>query len=59
MSVLIDYWYQIRLNPPVIQLSCSRTQESLRLADFHFEIPAPGVLLDGFTQQESWLSKEE
>ena len=59
VSVLIDYWYQIRLTPPVIQLSCSRTQESLRLADFHFEIPAPGVLLDGFTQQESWLSKEE
>ena len=59
VSVLIDYWYHIRLKPPVIQVSGELTRKSLERGRFRFEIPSPGVLLESFSMQETWPSEEE
>lgn len=59
VAVLIDYWYQIRKAPPVIEVSADQTAQALKEAGFTFEIPSPEVLLASFPMQESWISKEE
>lgn len=59
VSVLIDYWYHIRLKPPVIQVSGEQTKDSLARAGFRFDIPSPGELLESFTMQETWPAEEE
>ena len=59
VSVLIDYWYHIRLKPPVIQVSGEQTKDSLARAGFRFDIPSPGELLESFTMQETWPEEEE
>lgn len=59
VSVLVDYWYQIRKTPPVIQLSGEYTAQKLRELHFEFDIPPAENLLASFTLQESWGLKEE
>jgi amino acid adenylation domain-containing protein/thioester reductase-like protein len=59
IAVLIDYWRRVRQEPPVIEVSGKITQEMLAKKGFCFEIPAPGVLLESFTMQDTWPPEEE
>ncbi len=57
LSPLIDYWHRVRIETPVIDVSCDITEERLREAGFHAEFPPVKQLLGGFTLLDSWPAK--
>ena len=57
LSPLIDYWHRVRVETPVIDVTCAMTQRALEEKGVHIKFPPVRQLLGGFTLLDSWPAK--